>query len=432
MLKKNLIVNEERHRLWYFFVTLFLGFWLLFTVDMLGIDQEAILLSDRICGILVVIFSLMSLRSCPYSPWVITFVGVYLQLAPLLFWAKQPQAYLNDTVSGILCILFALVMPGLKGIQDKDEGQIPKGWSYNPSSWVQRFPILVFGTIGWFAARLMCAYQLGYIDYIYDPFFVGGTVKVITSKVSQEFPLPDAGLGALAYSLEVLLGLKGRTARWRTMPWLVVGFSFLVVPLGLVSIILVILQPLLVGAWCSLCLLAAFCMLLMCMLTLDEVVAVSQLLYKAYKEKHFFRTFFMGTYPDGVSDDPQTEKFPPAPFEFFKEMLRGVSFQPYLVGSTFSGMFFMLSPFLFGVGGLMSDLCHTFGALIVVISILSMAEVGRVIRKINHVFAVVLVIGTLFSETDLITKGILILASILVSFLSVPEGELKESYGFWG
>ena len=431
MHKKNLLANEERHRLWYFLVTLFLGFWLLFTADMLGISQETILLSDQICGAIVIVFSLIALRSCPYSPWIITFVGIYLQLAPLLFWAKEPQAYLNDTVSGILCILFALIFPGIKGIQDKDEGQIPQGWSYNPSSWVQRFPILVFGTIGWFAARLMCAYQLGYIDSIYDPFFVNGTEKVITSKVSQAFPLPDAGLGALAYSLEVLLGLKGRTARWRTMPWLVVGFSFLVVPLGLVSIILVILQPLLVGAWCSLCLLAAFCMLLMCMLTLDEVVAVTQLLVKAFKEKHFLRTFFKGTYPDGVSHDPQTEKFPPAPLEFFQEMLRGVTFQPYLIGSTLLGMFFMLSPFLFGIVGIMSDLCHTFGALIIVVSILSMAEVGRMIRKVNHVFAVVLFIGTLFANTDLITKGILILACLAISVLSVPEGKLKETYGSW-
>lgn len=429
MLKKNLIANEEHHKSWYFLVTLFLGFWLLFTVDMLGISQYEILISDRICGFIVIIASIFALRGCCISPWLITFTGIYLQLAPMLFWAKDPQAYLNDTVSGILLILFAIIFPGIKGVVDEDKGQIPKGWSYNPSSWVQRFPILVFGTIGWFAARLMCAYQLGYIDYIWDPFFVGGTEKVISSDISKAFPLPDAGLGALAYSLEVLLGLKGRTARWRTMPWLVVGFSFLVVPLGLVSIVLVILQPLIVGAWCSLCLLAAFCMLLMCMLTLDEVVAVSQLLIRAYKEGHLIRTFFKGTYPEGVSDDLAAKEFPPSLKNFLVEMVRGVTFQPYLIGATLLGFFFMLSPFLFQFGGLMSDFAHTLGALIVVISILSMAEVARKIRKLNFVLALVLAISIFCSGLDLITIGLMVLACIGLVILSVPEGKLQERYG---
>jgi uncharacterized membrane protein len=429
MLKKNHLAEESKHHSWYFLVTLFLGFWLLFTVDMLGISQYEIVLSDRICGLVAIIASFFALRGGFLSPWVIAFTGVYLQLAPMLFWAKDSSAYLNDTVSGILLILFSLIFPGIKGVMDEDKGQIPKGWSYNPSSWVQRFPILVFGTIGWFAARLMCAYQLGYIDSIWDPFFVDGTEKVISSDISKAFPLPDAGLGALAYSLEVLLGLKGGTARWRTMPWLVVGFSFLVVPLGLVSIVLVILQPLIVGAWCSLCLLAAFCMLLMCMLTLDEVVAVTQLLITAYKEGHLVRTFFKGTYPKGVSDDLAAKKFPPSLKEFLVEMVRGVTFQPYLIGCTFLGFFFMLSPFLFQFEGLMSDFAHTLGALVVVVSILSMAEVARKIRKLNFVLALVLAVCVFFSGLDLITMGLMILASIALAVLSGPKGKLQESYG---
>jgi hypothetical protein len=40
MLKKNLLAKDEHHRRWFFLVTLFLGFWLLFTVDMLGISQN--------------------------------------------------------------------------------------------------------------------------------------------------------------------------------------------------------------------------------------------------------------------------------------------------------------------------------------------------------------------------------------------------------
>lgn len=142
MLKKNHLAKETHHKSWYFLVTLFLGFWLLFTVDMLGISQSEIVSSDRICGVIAIVASFFALRGGTFSPWVIGFTGVYLQLAPMLFWAKDSSAYLNDTVSGILLILFSLIFPGIKGVMDEDKGQIPKGWSYNPSSWVQRFPFL--------------------------------------------------------------------------------------------------------------------------------------------------------------------------------------------------------------------------------------------------------------------------------------------------
>jgi len=69
------------------------------------------------------------------------------------------------------------------------------------------------------------------------------------------------------------------------MPWIVILFGVLVVPLGLISIILVILQPLLVGHWCFWCLLAAICMLIMIALTVDEVVAVVQYLVQVKSKK---------------------------------------------------------------------------------------------------------------------------------------------------
>ena len=157
---------------------------------------------------------------------------------------------------------------------------------------MQRIPIICFGVLGSSIARALAAYQLGYIDQIWDPFFGKGTVDVITSSVSKAFPIPDAGLGALAYTFEALMGCKGDSRRWCTMPWIVVGFGILVVPLGLVSIILVILQPLVVGAWCTLCLCTATAMLIMISLTIDEMVAVLQFLGRREK----IQTVFLGSF----------------------------------------------------------------------------------------------------------------------------------------
>lgn len=54
-------------------------------------------------------------------------------------------------------------------------------------------------------------------------------------------PIADAGLGAISYMLEVLMGAMGTANRWRTMPWMVRFFFILVVPLGGVSIFFIII-----------------------------------------------------------------------------------------------------------------------------------------------------------------------------------------------
>ena len=62
------------------------------------------------------------------------------------------------------------------------------------------------------------------------------------------------------------------------MPWIVLVFGFAVGPLGLVSIILVIMQPTVFGAWCTLCLASAAISLAMIYPAMDEVVASLQYL----------------------------------------------------------------------------------------------------------------------------------------------------------
>ena len=107
---------------------------------------------------------------------------------------------------------------------------------------------------------LSCAFQLGHIDGLWDPFFSGsgggrnGSEAVVTSSVSKAFPIADAGFGAVAYVLDVLTGAIGDQRRWRTMPWLVLLFGLLIVPLGAVSVYFIIIQPTVIGALCALCL----------------------------------------------------------------------------------------------------------------------------------------------------------------------------------
>ncbi len=60
------------------------------------------------------------------------------------------------------------------------------------------------------------------------------------------------------------------------MSWLVILFGLAIGPLGAVSILLVILQPTLSDAWCSICLVSAVISILMIGPAMDEVLASAQ------------------------------------------------------------------------------------------------------------------------------------------------------------
>ena len=83
--------------------------------------------------------------------------------------------------------------------------------------------------------------------------------------------------------------------RWRTMPWMVILFGLAVGPLGLVSVLLVTAQPLLLHAWCTLCLLSAVISVVMIGPAMDEVLASLQVLKRAKEQrKAVWTTFWKG------------------------------------------------------------------------------------------------------------------------------------------
>lgn len=165
----------------------------------------------------------------------------------------------------------------------EDDPDVPPGWSHNPSSWSHRLPIVGLASLGFGVAFYLALYQWRVLERVWEPFFPGQSEKILReSWISQLLgPVPDAFLGALGYAADAVTGAIGGTGRWRTMPWLVVLFGILVVPLGAVSVALVMSQPLLFDAWCTLCLCSAAISLLMIGPATDEVLASLQYLRRA-------------------------------------------------------------------------------------------------------------------------------------------------------
>jgi hypothetical protein len=153
---------------------------------------------------------------------------------------------------------------------------IPPGWDYNPASWGQRIPIVVLAIIGFGIAGYMALYQLNVFSTVWEPFFGDGSRKILNSSVSHILPIPDAALGAIGYLVDAVAGIIGGTRRWRTMPWIVIVFGLAVGPLGFISVILVILQPVLFDSWCTLCLASAVISVVMIGPAMDEFLASLQ------------------------------------------------------------------------------------------------------------------------------------------------------------
>ncbi len=161
-------------------------------------------------------------------------------------------------------------------------------YDYNPSSWRQRVPICVLGGVAFLIASYMALYQWRLIGEVWDPFFGDGSRRVLDSGVSetirQYIRVPDAALGAFGYLSEVVLGLAGSTRRWQYRPWMVLLFGIDVIPLGLVSVVLVVLQGTAVGAWCTLCLATAVISLALVFLAYDEVWASITYLGRVWRQ----------------------------------------------------------------------------------------------------------------------------------------------------
>ena len=435
--QRDMTRDAHQRTLWAQFINLTLGVWLMASPVTLGYTERAMIWNDLIAGALVIVFSAMSLSyRRRWAQWANVAVGLWLLFAPLVFWTTSAAAYANDTLIGAFVIGFAVLvaeMPGMSMQAMMTGPDMPRGWSYTPSTWIQRLPIIALAFFGFFIARYLTAFQLGHIPAVWDPFFKDGTARVITSDVSKMWPIPDAGLGAVSYMIEALSGLMGDKRRWRTMPWMVALFGIMVVPLGVVSIVFIIIQPIVIGTWCTLCLIAAAAMVIMIPYSLDEIIAMVQFMRQNQKNgKPFWRTFWQGgTLPE---DNPDRVPGLDAPLRTtMREIwLGGVNYPWTLVAATAIGVWLMFTRVIFGTEGAMANSDHLVGSLVVTFTVMAMAEVARPVRFINFAFGAWLIVAPwILSGASSAAAWGSVVAGLLLIALSIPRGKVTQRYGGW-
>ncbi len=429
---------------WAQFLNIGLGAWMITAPVILGYtDLTGLLVSDIAAGFVVVIGSFLALSwRAALARWGVAAVAVLIMTAPLVFWTESAAAYLNGTLAGAAIFGLAVCVrpaPGVGTMAATTGPTIPPGWDYSPSDWTQRMPVIGLAFIGLFVSRYLAAYQMGHVDGVWEPFFAGtpdnpqnGTEEIITSDVSEAWPVPDAGLGALTYQLEILIGLIGSSRRWRTMPWLVMIFGIMIVPLGVVSITFIIIQPILLGTWCTLCLITAAAMLIQIPYAVDELIATCQFLRRRHRAgAPILRVFLTGDTDDGP-DERRDESFERPAGAVVRDMLGGgVSVTWGLAASVAIGTWLMFTRLMLGTDGALADTDHLIGALAVTIAVSAMAESLRAARFLNVCLGAALVICALVMEANWLQSGADIAAGLALMVVSLPRGTVRHSYGGW-
>ncbi|NZA27089.1 NAD-dependent epimerase/dehydratase family protein [Luteimonas sp. SJ-92] len=438
--------DAHRRNLWGPFLIAALGVWLLASPPTFGDVAGALALSDRVSGAALLVLGLLttSWRLAPLR-WASAAVGLWVMFAPLVFWTGSAAAYLNGTLVGALVTGLAAALPPIPGISpvaSRTGPVIPPGWDYSPSDWIQRLPIIALALLGLIVSRYMAAYQLGHADGVWEPFFdvagpKNGTEAIVTSSVSEAWPVPDAGLGALVYVLEIVTGLVGSRQRWRTMPWVVVAFGILIVPLGVVSITFIIIQPIVIGTWCTLCLIGAAAMLLQIPYSLDELIATGQFLRRRRRAgRSLLQVFFTGDTDEG---DAATERsaaeageFDKGPLQVLRETLGGnVAPRWNLLACAAIGVWLMCTRLTVGAEGTMADADHLIGALAITAAVIAFAEVARPVRLFNVLLGAALLVVPFVADAGPASLWSSLVCGVALIALSLPRGPVRLRYGDW-
>ena len=207
------------------------------------------------------------------------------------------------------------------------------------------------------------------------------------------------------------------------MPWLSICFGAMVVPAGIISILLIVLQPILVGAFCGICLMIAVCMLVMIVLTLPEVIAAGQLLVRAKKNgKGFWAVFWKG--------DLSSSSLPVKPLQRTRTSVLGFTIPWNLALTLCLSVWILASPTLLALSHPASDSNYIIGPLLFAISVISCVELVRFLRFFNLALGFGLCLSVFFLEGFSVLGWVSNLSTgILVAFLSVPKGIRRERYG---
>lgn len=439
--------TEHSHNRWAHFLNIGLGSWLVTQPILINVTEPYLRQAEFILGAALMVFATLALSvRMQWARWVCAAIGTVVMAVPFLFWTTNAAAYLSDTLVGALVFALAVCLkpePGPSAAAALTGPVIPPGWSYNPSAWTQRLPIILMAITGVYISRYLAAYQLGHIPSVWEPFFAGsatdprnGTEEIIMSSVAKAWPVSDAAVGGYTYLLEILTGIIGSRARWRTMPWLVILFGLMIAPLGITSIFFIIIQPIVIGTWSTIALFGAMMILIQIPYSLDELIATLQFLRRRSQAgQNWLRVLFVGdtdVQKEGsASQEGEQDEFDAPASKILKSTFGGGVNLPWnlavaaLIGLTLMcSRFFITEPEIFNAH-------HVIGSLVLAAVSIAAAEVSRKLRYVVGFLGAALCVVPFYYAAGISPMAFSVCAGLALIVLSIRRGTVRENYGTW-
>lgn len=439
--------TEHAANRWAHFINLLLATWLITQPLLIGVAEPMLRWSEIGLGVALALCACAALSwRAQWARWLCAGIGALVMAAPFLFSTANGAAYLSDTLVGALIFGFAICTrpePGSSALAALTGPRVPPGWTYNPSEWTQRIPIIALAVLGLYVSRYLAAYQLGYIDNVWDPFFAGsaldpqnGSEEIITSSISRAWPVSDAAVGGYTYLLEILTGMVGSRARWRTMPWLVLLFGLMIAPLGIVSISFIIIQPVIIGTWSTIALIGALAVLVQIPYSLDELLATLQFTRRrARAGQNWLRVLLRGDTDKMTKAEhsaSESDEFDRSPGAIVKDMLTGgVSLSWNLALAALIGLVLLFTRVLVGAEGIAADTHHVIGSLVLTVISIAAAELARPARYLLIPLGAALLIMPFLLDGSVASAALSVTAGLALIALSIRRGPIRESYGSW-
>jgi hypothetical protein len=148
----------------------------------------------------------------------------------------------------------------------------------------------------------------------------------------------------------------------------------------------------------------------------------------------FLRVLMTGdTLQGGRTSSFESNSFERSPRVIIQDMLGGGVNLPWtLIACVAIGVWLMCTRLTLGTSGVMADSDHLIGALVITISVSSLAEVARPLRFINILFGVVLLAAPwMFAGGTTLADGLSVLTGLLLIVLSIPRGSVRHRFGNW-
>ncbi|BAE81185.1 conserved hypothetical protein [Chlamydia felis Fe/C-56] len=379
---KEALENIYKHFRYRFFklsiLPAFLGLLLIFTPNTLNYQEPSIILSDRICGSLLIILALASFYKRSVL-WFGVFVGIWVTLFSC-FPERSSLVFANDTLIGFA--IFAVVcIPPTRPEALEVGPTLPEGISYNPSSGGRRAAVLLLSLISWIQSRYLTASALGLSKTAFE-----GDFFVYASMMT-------------AYSLLIVLSLSGGERRWHTRPKIVIATAITLLFTIVLTLIPIVLKQLSLDCW--ICLSQTIQPALAFVFAYDELRATFIYLSQFIgKKRELIRMSFFGSeyYRDSLFWEERTV----LPFiKACKQAFQGISFPINLLIAVCVAIGFIKISDELAIADTLRNYINICCWFIIVLSILSFAESLRRLRWLCLIFSVAILLSPVFFHIPL-------------------------------